>query len=109
MTPEGMKAQMEQALAQVLQNLLRRFQDPASLTMLHQLLHGKWGVVDAALLRIAEPYSVLGLPSSATGEEVDARFRALVKRLHPDVAGPETEHLFRMVKAAYDQIKSKGD
>ncbi len=109
MTPEGMKAQMEQALAQLLQNLLRQFQDPGSLTTLHQLLHSQWGVTDAALPRIGEPYSVLGLPSSAAGEEVDARFRALVKHLHPDVAGPETEHLFRMVKAAYDHVKSKGN
>ena len=55
------------------------------------------------------PYEVLGLDETATDEEVRARYRELVKRLHPDVAGPGGEHLFKLVSEAYNRImKSRG-
>lgn len=50
------------------------------------------------------PYEVLGLDETATDEEVRARYRELVKRLHPDVAGPGGEHLFKLVSEAYNRI-----
>jgi hypothetical protein len=50
-------------------------------------------------------YRMLGLPPDAPWEQVQRRYRELARRLHPDVAGPETEHLFRMVTAAYEGIK----
>jgi DnaJ-domain-containing protein 1 len=49
-------------------------------------------------------YGILGLESSASDAEIKRRYRDLAKRLHPDVAGPETEHLFRLVQAAYEEI-----
>lgn len=54
--------------------------------------------------RQASPYDVLGLSPSATDEEVRQRYRELVKRLHPDVAGKAGEHLFKLVDNAYRQI-----
>jgi len=50
-------------------------------------------------------YHILGLEKSASDEEIKKRYRDLAKRLHPDVAGKETEHLFKLVQAAYEQIK----
>lgn len=49
-------------------------------------------------------YRMLGLGSSAPDSEVKRRYQELAKRLHPDVAGPETEHLFRLIQAAYEEI-----
>ncbi|MCL0035843.1 J domain-containing protein [Dehalococcoidia bacterium] len=50
-------------------------------------------------------YHMLGLEESASDEEVKKRYLSLVKRLHPDVAGRVTEHLFKLVQVAYEQIK----
>jgi DnaJ-domain-containing protein 1 len=49
-------------------------------------------------------YWVLGLNKTASDEEVKRRYRELAKRLHPDAAGKATEHLFKLVQAAYEQI-----
>lgn len=49
-------------------------------------------------------YSMLGLEDTASDEEIKKRYRDLAKRLHPDVAGKETEHLFKLVQMAYEQI-----
>ena len=49
-------------------------------------------------------YRMLGLDKTASDEEVKRRYRELAKRLHPDVAGKETEHFFKLVQAAYEQI-----
>lgn len=52
-------------------------------------------------------YRMLGLEQSASDEEVKKRFRDLAKRLHPDTGGRETEHLFKLVQAAYEQISKE--
>lgn len=52
-------------------------------------------------------YRILGLSSGVSWKEVQHRYRELSKRLHPDVAGPETAHLFTMVTAAYEQIRKQ--
>lgn len=49
-------------------------------------------------------YRMLGLERTASDAEVKARYRDLAKRLHPDVAGEGTTHLFQLVQAAYEQI-----
>ena len=57
----------------------------------------------------ASPYEILGLPETATDEEVRQRYRELAKRLHPDTAGPGSEHLFKLITDAYNRIqKSRG-
>lgn len=48
------------------------------------------------------PYEVLGVGEDATDEQIRARWRELLGKLHPDRGGdPAT---FRVVKAAYEQI-----
>lgn len=49
-------------------------------------------------------YRVLGLSPTTSDGEVRRRYRELARRLHPDVAGPETSHLFQMVQRAYERI-----
>ena len=57
-----------------------------------------------------DPYMVLGLDRSATDEEITKRYRALMAKLHPDVAGIEgTDFICRMVNASYELIwKERG-
>ena len=59
---------------------------------------------DAQAQPLEACYRVLGLPPTASLDEVEHRYRELAKRLHPDVAGPETAHLFQMVHEAYRRI-----
>jgi len=55
-----------------------------------------------------DPYKILGLDRSASDEEIERRYKELVRRLHPDTAGVKgTEFLFQLVKTAYDLIKSE--
>jgi hypothetical protein len=52
----------------------------------------------------------LGLEESAGGEEIKARFKTLVKRLHPDANGGDrgTEDKLRAVIQAYNYLKQAG-
>jgi len=57
-------------------------------------------------------YEVLGVPSTATLEEIKSRFRELALKLHPDKSrSPDTEAKFREISDAYevlcDPIKRK--
>lgn len=52
-------------------------------------------------------YRMLGLEESASDEEVKKRYLNLAKRLHPDVSGKETEHLFKLIQTAYERIKQE--
>src|SRR5262245_10618865 len=51
-------------------------------------------------------YAVLGLPPSATGDEVARAYRTLAKQLHPDSgATPEDAERFKDVSAAYEVLR----
>lgn len=54
-----------------------------------------------------DPYAVLGLPHTATEEEVTKAYRALAKKYHPDLnPGDETAaQKMSAINAAYDMIK----
>jgi len=55
-----------------------------------------------------DPYRVLGLDRSAPDEEVKARYRQLLHKLHPDTAGaPGTEFLLGLVVEAYRRISEE--
>ena len=57
----------------------------------------------------ASAYEVLGLPETASDQEIRERYRELAMRLHPDKAGKAGEYLFKLVSAAYQQIgKQRG-
>lgn len=47
-------------------------------------------------------YEVLGVDRDATGDEIKRAFRALARRLHPDVGPPGARESFHDVVAAYE-------
>lgn len=52
-----------------------------------------------------DPYRVLGLDKSASGDEVKKRYRERVRQFHPDTAGPGMEFHLQAVMAAYELIR----
>ncbi len=58
-----------------------------------------------------DPYKVLGVPPTASDEEVQKAYRKLIKKYHPDVnPGDETaERKTREINAAYDMIRNIRD
>ena len=53
-------------------------------------------------------YRVLGVPTSASADEVKRAYRALALRYHPDKAGPEGAEKFKQVQAAYSVLSDPG-
>ncbi|MCM1117844.1 MAG: J domain-containing protein [bacterium] len=58
---------------------------------------------------MSDPYQVLGVPRSATEEEIKKAYRALSRRYHPDanVNNPnkaQAEEKFKEIQAAYQQV-----
>lgn len=47
-------------------------------------------------------YDILGVPSSAAQDEIKAKYRKLIRRIHPDLDGPTA--LFRQVQEAYEVL-----
>lgn len=60
---------------------------------------------------MTDPYKVLGLPSTATDDEVKQAYRRLAKRYHPDAnPGDQTaERRMQEINAAYDEIMNRRD
>lgn len=63
-----------------------------------------------------DPYEVLGLPGTATPEEIKHAYRELAKKYHPDKVshlGEEFKRLadkrFKEIDAAYQALQGKGD
>jgi hypothetical protein len=53
-----------------------------------------------------EPLGVLGLPPTATPQEIAAAYRRLAKEWHPDRGGgPEAERRMAEINAAYDVLR----
>jgi curved DNA-binding protein CbpA len=57
---------------------------------------------------MAKPLEVLGLPPTATWDEVRAQYRVLAQRHHPDRAGGDIEQ-FQRIKSAYEALSAKRD
>lgn len=49
-------------------------------------------------------YEVLGVTSRATPQDVKAAYRAKVREVHPDVAGPSSRERFDAVRQAYETL-----
>ena len=60
---------------------------------------------------ISDPFKVLGVPSTATDEEIKKAYRNLAKRYHPDSHPGDkyAEQKMKEINAAYDQITHKKD
>lgn len=58
--------------------------------------------------RESEALAVLELPAQATFDEVKARYKSLVKRLHPDANGGDksAEERLKIVNQAYSTLKA---
>lgn len=59
-----------------------------------------------------DPYQILGIPRTATDEEVKKAYRALSRKYHPDanINNPnkeQAEEKFKQVQAAYEMIMNK--
>ncbi len=56
-----------------------------------------------------DPYSVLGIPASATDDEVKKAYRRLAKQYHPDIHPDRAyaEKKMAEINAAYDQIQNQ--
>ncbi len=52
-----------------------------------------------------DAYAVLGVDPAADDESVAAAYRALARRLHPDVAGDGATHQMSVVNAAFDKVR----
>jgi DnaJ domain len=59
---------------------------------------------DAATIVRMDPHGVLGLPPTATPEEVAATYRRLAKEWHPDRGGPDER--MAEINAAYDLLRA---
>ncbi|HWQ58876.1 MAG TPA: J domain-containing protein [Clostridia bacterium] len=59
---------------------------------------------------IIDPYKVLGVPTTATDDEVKQAYRRLAKRYHPDAnpGNKVAEQRMKEINAAYDQIINGG-
>ena len=51
-------------------------------------------------------YDILGVPSTASPNEIKAKHRRLIQRIHPDLDGPAA--LFRQVQEAYEVLSDPG-
>jgi len=53
---------------------------------------------------IEDYYELLALSRQATAEQIRKAYRRLVRRLHPDIAGPAGTEKFLRVRAAYETL-----
>jgi len=53
-----------------------------------------------------DPYEVLGVPRSASAEDIKKSYHKLAKKLHPDLnpGNKKAEQSFKEVSAAYDLL-----
>jgi len=66
---------------------------------------GKYTQSDFLLkLAMQDPYEVLGLPYTATPDELQKRYRELALQYHPDI-NPEGADIFKEISNAYASLK----
>ena len=55
-----------------------------------------------------DPHRALGIPPTASLNEIKSAYRRLVKQYHPDAAGERALPRFLAIQAAYEQIAGGG-
>lgn len=80
--------------------------DAARLTPSKALRHQSFQDTDAMSTHPDDPYKLLGVKPSATDAEIKKAYRALAKKLHPDLHPGDTknEERFKAVSAAYSLL-----
>lgn len=56
-------------------------------------------------MTVRDPWALLGVPHTASDEEIKSAYRALAKQYHPDRNGGETAAFFQDLARAYESIK----
>ncbi|SIO73422.1 molecular chaperone DnaJ [Babesia microti strain RI] len=83
----------------------RNFMALNKLTVItHHNLHSNIrNLHSSAALRIKDPYSVLGIPRTASVMEIKKKFRELAKKYHPDLnSSPDAKQKMAEITSAYD-------
>lgn len=80
---------------------LKEFQQQA-----RQLPPGAQATPTQPVMPLADAYAVLGLPPTATLEEVKRRYRNLARLFHPDAKGGYEEAM-KLLNNAYDRIEKE--
>src|ERR1700757_610520 len=67
-------------------------------------MHVRTSADDREVLRMRDPYEVLGVPKSASAAEIKSAFRKLAKKLHPDANkhDPKAASRFAELNAAHE-------
>ncbi len=110
---EAMVQEIQKQLQRYTESLLNDSLNPHFLVLLQKLLRDS-GLDWTEILGLVgqkpgfDAYQVLGLDQKATDEQVKSRYRELLRKLHPDVAGVEgTGFLLQLVMAAYQTISKE--
>jgi hypothetical protein len=70
--------------------------------------HGRWRKGCQGLCGVKNYYAILGLPSTATPAEIDAAFRSLARKYHPDLRpeGEDATSQFKLVTEAHEVLSN---
>ena len=81
---------------------------PKAIELFGEDLVKKFMKVPPVAFNANDPYSILEIRPGASDFIVNAAYRALAKKYHPDVQGTGNEEKFKIIQGAYDDIMKGG-